>query len=587
MNVTRLSVLAAVAAVLAIAASAPAERERKVIVLEGDETAPGSRLFFGSFSYPVINESGDIAFRGSLDFLLSQGVNSNNNTGIWRTANGVLERIAREGTDAPGTLGGHFGEFESPHFNDAGHVAFFAELQIDSGTGVNPTNNEAIWAGPLGGLELVARIGRPAPGIMQNIFFKTLDATPYFTNSGEVAFTAFLDDMPDTIPFAQRQGVWRGTPGNLNVVARGGFLVRDMGGPVATGYGISSANDVGGSGLTAGLEVGVAGVTVDDDKVVLVGGPPSPFAREGEPTGVPFRNFKSFTSVTTNNAGDVAVHATFLTTFNGDPPREGIWAGTPGALQPLGFYGGPVPGIPGAQFSAFSGMAMNAAGEVAFIGTLRTGVGGVVIADNYTLCTGLPGATTVIARRGEQAAELPAGVEYGTFLQLMLNANGDIVFLTELQGAGVNADNRYALFFYDAAKDAIELIEREGTLIDLDPNILVSDLRTVKTLFMTSTFDRGSGGEDGLKSAINDSGQVAYLMVMTDAMGAQSTGLFISQTEINSCTGDLNINGEVESADLAILLAGWGLDGPTDFNNSGETDSSDLAVLLAAWGVCP
>lgn len=46
---------------------------------------------------------------------------------------------------------------------------------------------------------------------------------------------------------------------------------------------------------------------------------------------------------------------------------------------------------------------------------------------------------------------------------------------------------------------------------------------------------------------------------------------------------DLNGDGEVDSQDLAILLAAWGGAG-ADLNDDGVTDSSDLAILLAAWG---
>jgi hypothetical protein len=54
----------------------------------------------------------------------------------------------------------------------------------------------------------------------------------------------------------------------------------------------------------------------------------------------------------------------------------------------------------------------------------------------------------------------------------------------------------------------------------------------------------------------------------------------------SNCPADLNGDGEVNAADLAILLGGWSLPGPTDLNNDGTTDASDLAILLGAWGPC-
>jgi hypothetical protein len=48
--------------------------------------------------------------------------------------------------------------------------------------------------------------------------------------------------------------------------------------------------------------------------------------------------------------------------------------------------------------------------------------------------------------------------------------------------------------------------------------------------------------------------------------------------------GDLNGDGHVDAADLAILLGAWGGSGPADLNNDGTVDAADLAILLGAWG---
>jgi hypothetical protein len=50
-------------------------------------------------------------------------------------------------------------------------------------------------------------------------------------------------------------------------------------------------------------------------------------------------------------------------------------------------------------------------------------------------------------------------------------------------------------------------------------------------------------------------------------------------------TGDLNGDGIVSAADLAILLSSWGASGgPADLNGDGQVNAADLATLLAAWG---
>jgi len=55
------------------------------------------------------------------------------------------------------------------------------------------------------------------------------------------------------------------------------------------------------------------------------------------------------------------------------------------------------------------------------------------------------------------------------------------------------------------------------------------------------------------------------------------------------CPANLDNSGDnVNSGDLAVLLAAWGTSGgPADLDGSGTVGSGDLAVLLAAWGDCP
>ncbi|MCA9283703.1 MAG: hypothetical protein KDA22_00705 [Phycisphaerales bacterium] len=59
--------------------------------------------------------------------------------------------------------------------------------------------------------------------------------------------------------------------------------------------------------------------------------------------------------------------------------------------------------------------------------------------------------------------------------------------------------------------------------------------------------------------------------------------------ECEDCPGDLNRDGVVNPADLAILLAAWGPSpppNPADINGDGVVGPADLAALLAAWGPC-
>jgi hypothetical protein len=51
------------------------------------------------------------------------------------------------------------------------------------------------------------------------------------------------------------------------------------------------------------------------------------------------------------------------------------------------------------------------------------------------------------------------------------------------------------------------------------------------------------------------------------------------------CPADLDADGNVGAADLALLLASWAT--PTaDLDGDGDTGAADLSMLLAAWGAC-
>ncbi|MBL9120671.1 MAG: FG-GAP repeat protein [Phycisphaerae bacterium] len=61
----------------------------------------------------------------------------------------------------------------------------------------------------------------------------------------------------------------------------------------------------------------------------------------------------------------------------------------------------------------------------------------------------------------------------------------------------------------------------------------------------------------------------------------------LSITCASNCPFDLNADGSVNAADLAILLGVWGTDKPeADFDQSGLIDAADLAQLLGAWSSC-
>jgi hypothetical protein len=47
--------------------------------------------------------------------------------------------------------------------------------------------------------------------------------------------------------------------------------------------------------------------------------------------------------------------------------------------------------------------------------------------------------------------------------------------------------------------------------------------------------------------------------------------------------GDLDFDGDVDAADLSLLLSSWGT-ASGDVDSDGDTDAADLSILLANWG---
>ena len=68
--------------------------------------------------------------------------------------------------------------------------------------------------------------------------------------------------------------------------------------------------------------------------------------------------------------------------------------------------------------------------------------------------------------------------------------------------------------------------------------------------------------------------------------GGIDMGCYEEQGPDPKCPGDLNGDGEVNAADLGLLLVDWAVDGPGDLNDDGIINAADLGLLLAEWGFC-
>ena len=64
---------------------------------------------------------------------------------------------------------------------------------------------------------------------------------------------------------------------------------------------------------------------------------------------------------------------------------------------------------------------------------------------------------------------------------------------------------------------------------------------------------------------------------------ASAATLSMEVTTIDEVFGDLDGDGDVDGADLGLLLGNWGGAGVGDLNDDGVVDGADLGLLLGAW----
>jgi len=86
--------------------------------------------------------------------------------------------------------------------------------------------------------------------------------------------------------------------------------------------------------------------------------------------------------------------------------------------------------------------------------------------------------------------------------------------------------------------------------------------------------------------------QVRFIAHDTGTAGLLEAGLddfevVVDECESSTCPADVNGDGQVNSADLTIVLAAWGsADASADINADGSVNGVDLSAVLGGWGPC-
>lgn len=138
---------------------------------------------------------------------------------------------------------------------------------------------------------------------------------------------------------------------------------------------------------------------------------------------------------------------------------------------------------------------------------------------------------------------------------------------------------------------------QNGTPLDtLRQFDLTIELLNSASQVIASANDNGLGGAETISGFALPADGTYFLRVRSVGTGSTASGPnnnlhiqlynFRFNATLSALTGDLNGDGAVNGADLAILLIAWGTDGGvtgSDLNGDGIVNGTDLASLLISW----
>jgi len=245
-----------------------------------------------------------------------------------------------------------------------------------------------VWARPANGpLSSVAVTNESAPGPSPEYDGATFTSTRYWlpslSASGELSFQA---NAALTTPSIQPRGIWlQDSGGTVQLVAGGRAPVPDLAGAVFTTVQNPTMNQVGEMVFRGALDLTGPGITNANDSGLWRrddAGNVANLIREGDngPAGITYGeldfNFsESPASVLINAGGDVAFTSEITSAID-----TGLFVRTSdGEHRLIARQGTTAPGTGGATFTDFkaTSLRMNARGDLAFLTTLQSGVGGV------------------------------------------------------------------------------------------------------------------------------------------------------------------------------------------------------------------
>ena len=493
---------------------------------------------FAAVTNACVNENEDVVFAATL--IRSGTVTASNDEGLWvipgnQTPPLVNYKIAREGQTAAGAastvLYNHFTALIP--INDNGVVAFKASLR---GT-VTVGDNLGIYSGTAGGISLVARKGDLSPdtsGAASTARFANLEDPVIGDDaSNSVTFRATLRiGVSSTAASSNDTGLWTTAGGALKSLGRESALgdssisnAPDTGSKFASLY-RPVINSSASAAFYGTLRTGSAGINSKNNAGFWIGDASNPSALQlsvaiGDVAPDTTGTFRALpTNPDMNASGEIAFNGSLRTARGGVTAANdtGIWLGDPASLFLMVRESGSAQGT-GATFGSFSSpVLMSDSGDAGFVANLKI-LGGLIDSTNDTaIWKGLDGSTlAAVAREGDSAPD-----DTGTAID-----SGNVVFYklystyftmnSNGQLAFRSMLRRYSESLSGFADDGIWAQQSDNTLVKV---VMDNDALDGKTV-MRHTFVPGSGGSDGRPrafafSALNDVGQMVFTAYFTN-----------------------------------------------------------------------
>jgi Tol biopolymer transport system component len=172
--------------------------------------------------------------------------------------------------------------------------------------------------------------------------------------------------------------------------------------------------------------------------------------------------------------------------------------------------------------------------------------------------------------RGGFVQVTPA-IAYGKNLEPVMSADGtSIVFESDRDPVGLNPDKNRELFRYSRARDSIEQITQ--TIGGM----------SIAGLSEPATINYVSISLDGQHLGYRNEHELDP--GAADPEPQVNLEVFIATFEAPPVLGDIDGDGMVGNADLAICLGAWGTNDPAaDLTGDGTVDLQDVSILLGAW----